>query len=288
MAPIALSKEPVASRSSLSVLALWLLGAVRVVVIVVLAVGSGAVVVEDVEAVKELDGYGFGEFVMLVMVGGGLGALLLGPDCESSGWSGRRGGSAAHCIVRAFEDWGCADDAVSETPRPSCRTGTGAAVGTACAWPAWTCFRGISFSDDNVFGSLASRLSPSGSSSKDISSSTLTPLSLQTSHHSRITSSFVLPPHPSHFQLLLSRASFSRISALASIPPTWPALPFSAMKLRSAVSAVRTPHAGIHVSSWKPEMLRQISRLTSNRPEGVRKRKFGGLRGYVVGSVMRP
>ena len=35
-------------------------------------------------------------------------------------------------------------------------------------------------------------------------------------------------------------------------------------------------------------MLRQISRFTSKRPDGVRKRKFGGLRGYVVGRVMRP
>jgi hypothetical protein len=60
------------------------------------------------------------------------------------------------------------------------------------------------------------------------------------------------------------------------------------MKLLNAVNAVRTPHAGIHVSSWKPDMLRQISRLTSKRPEGVRKRKFGGFKGYVAGRVMRP
>jgi hypothetical protein len=98
----------------------------------------------------------------------------------------------------------------------------------------------------------------------------------------------LLFPHASHFQLRLSFASLFLMSAGASRPPTCPAEPFSAMKDRRAVSAVRTPHAGIHVSSWKPDMLRQISLFTSNRPEGVRKRKFGGFRGYVGGRLMRP
>jgi hypothetical protein len=60
------------------------------------------------------------------------------------------------------------------------------------------------------------------------------------------------------------------------------------MKDLRAVNAVRTPHAGIHVSSWNPDILRQISLLTSKRPEGVRKRKFGGFSGYVAGREMRP
>jgi hypothetical protein len=35
-------------------------------------------------------------------------------------------------------------------------------------------------------------------------------------------------------------------------------------------------------------MLRHISRFASKRPDGVRKRKEGGRRGYVGGSTIRP
>jgi hypothetical protein len=35
-------------------------------------------------------------------------------------------------------------------------------------------------------------------------------------------------------------------------------------------------------------MLKQISRLASKRPDGVRKRNEGGRKGYVLGSTMRP
>ena len=95
------------------------------------------------------------------------------------------------------------------------------------------------------------------------------------------------PPQPAHVQRVLSAAKRLRSLSLISIPPTWPWAPAS-MNARRAHSAVRIPHAGCHVSSWCPLMLRQISRLTSNRPEGVRKRKLGGRRGYVGGSTMRP
>ena len=53
----------------------------------------------------------------------------------------------------------------------------------------------------------------------------------------------------------------------------------ASIKLLIATSAVRTLHAGCHDSSWWPEILRQISRLTSKRPDGVRKRKDGGRSG---------
>lgn len=90
-----------------------------------------------------------------------------------------------------------------------------------------------------------------------------------------------------HFHAPLSLAIFSRASLLHSMPPSWPFASVS-MKLRMATRAVRTPHAGCHVSSWWPDILRQISRLTSKRPVGVRKRKAGGRRGYCGGRMMRP
>lgn len=139
-----------------------------------------------------------------------------------------------------------------------------------------------------TLGSLASTFIPSGNASSDMpSSSTLRPASRQIPHHSRMIAS-LLRLHASHFHVRLSLASLILTSLLASNPPIWPDVPGSAMNDRKAVNAVRTPQAGIHVSSWNPEMLRQISRLTSNRPDAVRKRKLGGLSGYVVGSVMRP
>lgn len=120
------------------------------------------------------------------------------------------------------------------------------------------------------------------------SPSTVTPFSRHISHHSLITVSFVFPPaHPSQTQPRLFRAHSLLTASLVSNPPTCPLTsPF--IKLRIAIRAVRIPHAGCQLSSWCPEMLRQISRLTSKRPEGVRKRKEGGRRGYVDGRTMRP
>ena len=90
-------------------------------------------------------------------------------------------------------------------------------------------------------------------------------------------SSLVLT-HPSHLQLLLSRAKSFLSSSPISMPPTWPLAPASMNALR-AQRAVLIPHAGCHVSSWWPLILRQISLFTSKRPEGVRKRKEGGRKG---------
>lgn len=87
-----------------------------------------------------------------------------------------------------------------------------------------------------------------------------------------------LPPHALHVQSRLSSASFFRSPSPISMPPTCPLAPPS-IKALKAHSAVRIPHAGCQVSSWCPLMLRQISRLTSNLPDGVRKRNEGGRRG---------
>lgn len=104
---------------------------------------------------------------------------------------------------------------------------------------------------------------------------------------SRRISSPVFPPHPEHRHRRLSLANRSLSSFPISIPPTCPLAPPS-INARSAHKAVRIPHAGCHVSSWCPLILRQISRLTSKRPDGVRKRNDGGRRGYDGGRVMRP
>lgn len=109
------------------------------------------------------------------------------------------------------------------------------------------------------------------------------------------TSSLVFPSavapsaaaHSLHLQLILLLAKSLLVSSLHSSPPTWPSTGIS-INARMATSAVRIPHAGCHVSSWCPEMLRQISRLTSKRPDGVRKRKEGGRSGYWAGREMRP
>jgi hypothetical protein len=100
-------------------------------------------------------------------------------------------------------------------------------------------------------------------------------------------SSLLRPPHPAHLHARLSPASATLADSLISNPPTWPfASPL--MNALIAHSAVRIPHAGCHVSSWCPLMDRHISRFTSKRPLGVRKRKDGGRSGYVAGRMMRP
>ena len=109
------------------------------------------------------------------------------------------------------------------------------------------------------------------------------PLSIDPSPSARSCSSFkisslVRPPHPAQRHARLSAANRFRSASPISIPPTWPFAPPS-MNARKAHSAVRMPHAGCHVSSWCPLMLRQISRLTSKRPDGVRKRNEGGRNG---------
>lgn len=129
---------------------------------------------------------------------------------------------------------------------------------------------------------------PIGSNSSN-SSSTSTLTSLQASQTPLIISKFDFPPSHSRQTHPRESLAYSRLTlTLPSIPPTCPLLSPPIISLRIASSAVRTPHAGCHVSSWWPEILRQISRLTSKRPEGVRKRKLGGRSGYVGGKVMRP
>lgn len=81
------------------------------------------------------------------------------------------------------------------------------------------------------------------------STSTSTPLSRQTSHHPLITSSLLPPPHSRHRHPRLSLANSLLTLSLPSIPPTCPRLSAPIISLRIASSAVRTPHAGCHVSS---------------------------------------
>jgi len=128
-------------------------------------------------------------------------------------------------------------------------------------------------------------LSSSGTSSSFLLPS-VSPIPFTASSRSLMMSALLFP-HPAHVHFPLSLAIFSLASLLHSIPPSCPFASVS-MKLLIATSAVLTPQAGCHVSSWCPDMLRQISRLTSNRPVGVRNRKFGGRRGYCGGSIMRP
>ena len=61
-------------------------------------------------------------------------------------------------------------------------------------------------------------------------------------------SSLVLPPHPSHLHLLLSRAKSFLSTSSIPMPPTWPLAPAS-MNALSAQMAVLIPQAGCHVSS---------------------------------------
>lgn len=104
--------------------------------------------------------------------------------------------------------------------------------------------------------------------------------------HSSMISPLVLA-HTLHRNPFDSAANIRRTSSVVSRPPSWP-LGSVSMNDRNATKAVRTPHAGCHVSSWCPLIDRQISRFVSNLPEGVTKRKDGGLRGYMGGRTMRP
>jgi hypothetical protein len=125
--------------------------------------------------------------------------------------------------------------------------------------------------------SAKSSLYANRSSSGTFSAST-GPAAPPTATSSAAMISALLRAHRAHVQAGASRAMARRVAGSHSSPPIWPLVVVS-MKLRIATRAVRMPQAGCQLSSWWPEMLRQISRLASKRPEGVRKRNEGGRSG---------
>lgn len=158
--------------------------------------------------------------------------------------------------------------------------------GDDCSWDTDVVFVSLpDFADSGGFFTC-SCISFGGAAPFSSSSGSI-PLERHISLHSCKASAFVLPCKHSQRHSLDFCANILRTSSGASTPPIWP-LGSPSMKLRIATSAVRIPHAGCHVSSWCPLILRQISRLTSNRPDGVRNRNEGGRSGYCGGRTIRP